>query len=216
MRFTGLASVLSMVLGVSLGGIAHAGDCGCTTSAPAAVAPCGQQYVTKKVCVPEWLRKSGPAPRRCAFRKRALQGHLLRSGSRYENGSMHVYGHGSPGAKADGDVLRGGAGDAASDGNLPGPGADYRTVANQLHGLRSGLDRPDGAVYGDGCLPAKPARACAARRIACRSRRRARAASTRGIGKIGRCRPAASALRIPARRPDVRCWVPNWVNEPWK
>ena len=33
MRFTGLASVLSMVFGVSLGGIAHGGDCGCTTSA---------------------------------------------------------------------------------------------------------------------------------------------------------------------------------------
>ena len=33
MRFTGLASVLSMVLGVSLGGIAHGGDCGCTAAA---------------------------------------------------------------------------------------------------------------------------------------------------------------------------------------
>ncbi len=52
MKFTGLASVLSMVLGVSLGEIAHAGDCGCT--APAATA-CGQQYVTKTVCVPQMV-----------------------------------------------------------------------------------------------------------------------------------------------------------------
>ena len=51
MRYTGLVFVLSMVLGISLGEIARGGDCGCSTSTPAA-ASCGQQYVTQKVCVP--------------------------------------------------------------------------------------------------------------------------------------------------------------------
>ena len=77
-----------------------------------------------------------------------MQGHVLRSGSRHEDGSLHVYGHGSPRAKADGDVLRGRARDAASDGNLQVQVPTYRTVATQLYGLRSGLDRQDGAVHG--------------------------------------------------------------------
>ena len=51
MRCTRFVSTLAMVLGVSLGGTAHGGDCGCTAAAPAA--PCGQPCVTRTVCVPE-------------------------------------------------------------------------------------------------------------------------------------------------------------------
>ena len=151
MRFTGLASVLSMVLGVSLGGIARGGDCGCTAAAPAAAAPCGQQYVTQDVCVPEMVTEERTCTRDGVRSGNPhSQGRVLRNGSRHEDGSLHLYGHGSPRAKADGDLLRGRARDAASDRNLSGPGADLQDGDEQLYGLRSGLDRQDGAVYGFG------------------------------------------------------------------
>ena len=156
MKSMGLASVLTMVFGVSLGEITYAGDCGCTTSAPAVVRlrppvrdedglRAGTGYGRANVHG-DGVRSGNADP----------QGRLLRDVSRDENRALHVYGHGSSPGKATADVLRDGARNEASDRELPGTGADFPHGGKLVYGLPSGLERSGGAVYGDGACVRNP------------------------------------------------------------
>jgi len=52
MKLLGFAAVSTIVFGLSTNSVARGGDC-CAAPAPVAAAACGPQYVTQTVCVPE-------------------------------------------------------------------------------------------------------------------------------------------------------------------
>ena len=83
-------------------------------------------------------------------RDQDLQGPLLRDGARHQDRPALLHGHGAAAVDAHRMLLRGHSLYAASDRVLRSGGAHDADGARHLHGLRSGLHAPDGAVYGDG------------------------------------------------------------------
>ena len=174
-------------------------------------AACGQQYVTKTVCVPELVTEE----RTCTETVCVPETHTRKVTCcevvpvtktvpcTYTVMVPHV-------READGDVLRGRSRDAGSDRDVSGPGADLQDGGDQLHGLRSGLDRQDGGVYRvvpscetrqgtrceTHCVPVKETRM--------QLRRPGALGRSAGHRACGPCQTVQS----------VRCWVPNWVSEP--
>ena len=130
------------------------GDCGCTTAAPAAAAPCGQQYVTKKVCVPEMVTEERtcsetvcvPETRTCKVACCEVVPVTKTVPCTYTVMVPHVQ-------KRMETYLRGRARDTASDRKLSGPGADLsrRWRPTIRSAFRFGPTRRSSVPFGAAC-----------------------------------------------------------------